>query len=156
MRVFTGHKDAVLDVDFSPDGKFLVTASRDHDARVWDVATGDERLPPRALRAGLPCLVQPGRPLDRHRRPDHGGALERAAPPAAPLPPRPRGRSSTSASSGPDGSRILTSSPDGTVRGYDCLVCGSLDDLVVVADARVAAIAGPLTPEQRQLYLATD
>ena len=30
----------MADAEFSPDGRLLVTASDDHDARTWDVATG--------------------------------------------------------------------------------------------------------------------
>ena len=37
---FAGHKAAVNSVAFSPDGKQLVTASLDHDARIWNVTTG--------------------------------------------------------------------------------------------------------------------
>ena len=38
---FTGHTAAVNSVAFSPDGTLLVTASLDHDARIWNVATGE-------------------------------------------------------------------------------------------------------------------
>ena len=40
VRTFTGHRDALTSVQFSPDGKLLLTTSRDHDARIWDVETG--------------------------------------------------------------------------------------------------------------------
>ena len=35
-----GHKDEVNSVSFSPDGRLLVSAGRDHDVIVWDVGTG--------------------------------------------------------------------------------------------------------------------
>jgi len=37
---FRGHTDAVLDLAFSADGKWFVTASKDGTARMWDTATG--------------------------------------------------------------------------------------------------------------------
>ena len=37
------HGSRVVAVAFSPDGKWLATASYDETARVWDAATGDER-----------------------------------------------------------------------------------------------------------------
>ena len=39
--VLRGHRGGVLDVEWSPDGRRLVTASVDGTARVWDAATGD-------------------------------------------------------------------------------------------------------------------
>jgi WD40 repeat protein len=38
--VLRGHAGAVRDVAFSPDGKFVATASSDKTARVWETATG--------------------------------------------------------------------------------------------------------------------
>jgi WD40 repeat protein len=35
-----GHAGQVLDIDYSPDGQWLVTASQDHTARIWRAATG--------------------------------------------------------------------------------------------------------------------
>src|SRR5262245_52312166 len=38
------HDGAVTDVTFSPDGRWVLTASDDHTARVWDAATGKPRF----------------------------------------------------------------------------------------------------------------
>src|SRR5262245_20175081 len=35
-----GHKGYINSVEFSPDGRELLTASDDHSARLWDVASG--------------------------------------------------------------------------------------------------------------------
>lgn len=39
-RTFTGHKDFVLDVTLTPDGKWLLSASKDRGVMIWDVETG--------------------------------------------------------------------------------------------------------------------
>ncbi|MGC9502989.1 toll/interleukin-1 receptor domain-containing protein [Baaleninema sp.] len=46
-QVFTGHRDKIWDVDFSPDGNLIVTASSDNTAIIWDL----EGKPLRRLRA---------------------------------------------------------------------------------------------------------
>ncbi len=38
----TGHTDTVSDVEFSPDGTKLASASSDHTAKIWDFASGKE------------------------------------------------------------------------------------------------------------------
>jgi WD40 repeat protein len=40
--ILKGHTELVSSADFSPDGKKVVTASRDETARIWDAETGKE------------------------------------------------------------------------------------------------------------------
>jgi len=40
--VLKGHTDAVFDVAFSPDGKKIVSTSKDNTARIWDAESGKE------------------------------------------------------------------------------------------------------------------
>ncbi|GAB4229251.1 MAG: hypothetical protein Tsb0034_00860 [Ekhidna sp.] len=38
IRVISSHQSAITDIDFSPDGKLLLTTSRDKTARLWDLS----------------------------------------------------------------------------------------------------------------------
>jgi len=42
FAVLRGHSDQVLSAAFSPDGRRIVTASRDRTARIWNASTGRE------------------------------------------------------------------------------------------------------------------
>ena len=44
VRTLEGHTAAVTGAVFSPDGRRLVTASRDDTAKVWDARNGQELL----------------------------------------------------------------------------------------------------------------
>ncbi len=37
--------------------------------------------------------------------------------------------------------------------GYECRFCGEIDELLGVAEERLAATGRELTPEERELYL---
>lgn len=42
VRTFVGHTFWIWSVSFSPDGKYVLTASQDRTARLWDVSTGEQ------------------------------------------------------------------------------------------------------------------
>jgi len=44
LRTLSGHSDTVLAVAVTPDGKQAISASRDKTLKVWDLATGEQRL----------------------------------------------------------------------------------------------------------------
>ena len=145
------HRDRVNSIAFSPSGQLLATASRDRDARIWDVATGelirvfphntavrDAQFSPdgrwlvtAALRAGL-WDANEGTSIVRLK--GHDGIV-------------------TAAAFDPSGSVIVTGGEDGTVRSYRCEVCGGLDDLVTLAERRRAATGRELSSAERERYL---
>jgi WD40 repeat protein len=146
------HRDRVNSIAFSPSGDLLATASRDRDARIWSAATGelvrvfphntavhdaqfspDERwLVTAALRASL-WDANDGTNIIRLK--GHEGTT-------------------TAAAFDPSGRTIVTGGVDGTVRMYDCDVCGKLDELVELAQQRLAATRRELTAAERARYLS--
>ena len=52
IAVLVGHKDPVVSVAFSPDGKTLASGSVDDTVRLWDAATGDQVGNPLTVHAG--------------------------------------------------------------------------------------------------------
>jgi WD40 repeat protein len=139
-----GHDATIRAVNFDRGGKHLATASEDHDARIWDADTG-ERL--QILRG------QGGAVNDANFSPD-GRWVVTAGPTAAVL-----WRSDTGAlqtylrgHTGEltdarfiDARRIVTASRDGTVRSWVCDICGTVDELVILAKARLALTNRELT-----------
>jgi WD40 repeat protein len=151
-RVLEGHSDRVTSASFSRDGTLLVTASRDREARIWDVATGsslvlqghfgpvrDARFSPDARwvvtagpgRAGL-WDARTGVLVTLLR--GHKGIL-------------------TSAGFDPTGRTIVTGGVDGTVRTYRCELCGGIEELVKLAERRLAATGRELSADERERYL---
>jgi WD40 repeat protein len=139
LRVLRGHRDVVTSVAFSPDGARVVTASRDHKPRIWDAGTG------RTIR-GL--IGHFGTVSDASFSPDGRWVLT-AGPVTAGLWGSPADRPlllhgplepMTSVSFDATGRRIVASSVEGTVRVYDCRLCGRVDDLVALARTRLAPL----------------
>jgi WD40 repeat protein len=136
-----GHHHGLTSARFNADGTEIVTASLDHDARMWNAETG----------ALLHVLHRHFAVVsDAEFSPD-GRWIVTAGPTTAGLWDARsgllvffmRGHQGrlTSAAFDPSGRRIITASIDGTVRTYRCDICGTLDDLMQLAEQRQRAVA---------------
>jgi WD40 repeat protein len=138
-------------VSFSPDAALLATASRDQNVRIWDTQTG----------TGLRALQHNSAVRDAQFSPDGrwivtaagrailwdadtGGLVVRLQGHEGPV---------TASTFDPSGRVIFTGGVDGTVRMYVCEICGGIDDLMAIAEERLAATGRTLTPEEREQYL---
>jgi WD40 repeat protein len=146
-----GHEDDVTSVRLSPDGARIITASADHDVRVWDLATGTLV---RVIKAHV------GKVSDARYSPD-GRLIVTAGPGASVWNARTgqrlillRGHEGplTGAAFAPDSRTIVTTGTDGTIRTYRCGVCGRLDELRRLAARRLSAAGRTLTADERQRY----
>jgi hypothetical protein len=52
-RTLSGHTDSVTNCAVSPNGQWIVSASRDKTLKVWDAATGAERLTLRLKKSSM-------------------------------------------------------------------------------------------------------
>jgi WD40 repeat protein len=148
-----GHNKPVTSVAFSADGARIVTTSLDHDVRTWDAATGAPLLVVRVHFAVV---------SDARFSPD-GRWIATAGPVTSALVSADTGRLAfylrghvgklTAVAFAPDGRQIATGGVDGTVRLYRCDICGGVDDLVALADSRLARTGRELTDAERERYL---
>ena len=149
MLVLRGHRDDVNSVAFDASGSLLVSASRDHDARIWDARSG------RPLRQ---LVGHFGSVADARFSPD-GRWVVTAGPITAGLwnvrtgelvmyLRGPTSRPATVAFA-QDSRTIVVGEANGTVRRYECAVCGDLDELLAVADRRLARSGLSLANEER-------
>jgi WD40 repeat protein len=56
-HVLQGHSASILQIAFSPDGRFLATAASDRSIRIWDCQTGDEVWSETAHANAVHCLA---------------------------------------------------------------------------------------------------
>jgi WD40 repeat protein len=154
VQVLRGHTDLVNTVSFSPDGRLLVSAGRDHDVIVWDVASGE--IVHRFSEA------HSGSVADARFSPD-GRWIVTAGPRSARLWNVADGRDLmylfgpkpllTAARFLPDSRTIVTREESGVVRRYVCELCGGLEELSALAHARLEGTGRAITPAERERFL---
>jgi WD40 repeat protein len=134
---------------FSPDGAFLATASKDSDARVWNVRSGEQvsllrfhqgavndvafSKDGRWLATAGPTAVGIWQTQKRGRWLTHPLSAVRA-------PLTITNPAVNSVAFSPRGWRIVFGSKDGSVRTFDCTLCGGIKQLTAMAKARLREI----------------
>jgi hypothetical protein len=58
----------------------------------------------------------------------------------------------TSAVFDPSGTVVYTGGEDGIVRRYECRICGGVEDLLALADSRLAGTRRVISDEERERY----
>jgi WD40 repeat protein len=148
-----GHSGPITSVHFDGSGERLVTSSEDNDARIWDARTGATL---HVLRGHFNVVN------DAEFSPD-GRWVVTAGPISAGLWRsdsdsihtylRNTDRPVVARFNGDR--RIVTLARDGKVREWLCDFCGTLDQLVRLANARLAQTSRTLTPDERRRYLSS-
>lgn len=114
------HDAGIRDVQFSPDGREIATASEDSTAMLWDLRSGKKRLGP--LRHDSWVNRVRFSPDGQHlatASADHSARIWDARTGKEITPPLRHGHSVGSVQFSSDGQRALTASTDGTARIWD-------------------------------------
>ena len=147
-----GHSRPITSVNFDRSGERLVTSSEDEDARIWDATTG---VTLHTLRGHFNVVN------DAEFNPD-GRWVVTAGPITAGLwrsnedsihtylhnTDRPIVATFTG------DRRIVTFARDGRVREWFCDFCGTLNELIHTAEARLSATGRTFTRGERTQYLS--
>jgi WD40 repeat protein len=144
-HTLSGHSDDVTAIAFNPKGSRLATASSDRDARVWNVRSGSQ----------VALLRVHSGPVNDVTFSSDGRWVATAGPLAAgiwetregsrwPVLPvyliRGPSRPINDVAFSPRGWRLAMGSRDGSVRTFDCRLCGGIKQLTAVARARLHEI----------------
>ena len=132
----------------------LVTAGRDHDVIVWDVASGEPvhrfaeahsaSVADARFSADGRWIVTAGPISARLWNVEDGRPLGYLYGPKSPL---------TAVAFRPDSRTVVSKEEDGTVRRYVCELCGRIDELTALAQSRLRATGRTLTADERARYL---
>ena len=142
LHTLSGHSSLVTDVQYSPDGRRVLTVSVDHTGRVWSARSG-YRLPHGKLLGHT-------FPVNTGSFSSDGQWIVTASQFTAGLWDAHTGqlvyllgrhvKRLTGASFSPSGKWVLTGSEDGTARVFHCVICQPLPGLETAATARLQAL----------------
>jgi WD40 repeat protein len=149
-----GHEGPVTSGSFSPDGRWIVTASDDRTARLWEAASGAEL---RALRGHEGTVTSASFSPDGRwivtASVDRTARLWEAASGAGLRVLRGHVRSVTSASFSPDGRWIVTASADGTAQLWEAASGAALS---ILRGHERAVTSASFSPDGRWIVTASD
>ena len=139
MRELAPHVGPVTSTTFSPEGRYVVTTGADHRTRLSHVESGSQRwvasqsasVRDADFSADGRWVVTVGPRYAALVDADSGERL---------LLLDGRDRVVRAAAFSPSGWRIATGGESGAVRAYDCRLCGELDDLIALAESRLARL----------------
>jgi WD40 repeat protein len=128
---------------FSPDGTLIASVGDDHYLRVWEVSTGHKLYAVVAHQGPVPdfsfspdgrWIATAGTISVKVWDARSGGQLLLLLGPTEPV---------QTVLFTADGQTIVAAGNDGTIRTYDCIVCGTLPELVRAGEARLARTSLP-------------
>ena len=163
-----GHSAAVKSAAFSPDGKYIVTASDDWTVRLWEVSTGQSLAQVRSDGSAVDRVIFS--PDGARIAATNGRTVYLWLPPTSPLRSggedggqddllvlRGHGNDVSSVAFSPDARRVLTGSWDGTARVWDMAglrqqlaEASTVEELVALAQTRAGRA---LTEAERKEFL---
>ena len=150
-ETLTGPRDRVTSAAFSPVGTLLATTSLDHVARIWSLPANELVRPLQHNTAVRDAAFSP----DGHWlvTAANRATLWAATDGESILRLQGHEGTVTAVAFDPSGRIIVTGGADGTVRTYRCDPCGDVDELVELADRRLAGTHRELTEAERERYL---
>jgi WD40 repeat protein len=139
LRPAAGFQGGLTSATYSPDGRYILSTSLDHDARLLDAQTGRQ----------VWVLSQASRISDADFSADGRWVAIAGARYAGVVDARTgerillldgRERILRSVAFSPTGWRIATGGRSGAVRTYSCELCGRIDELIPLAKRRLARL----------------
>jgi WD40 repeat protein len=152
LSQFEAREGFIDDFALSPNGKRLVTAGTDSTARIWETGSGKCLHVLSGHQDGVTGVdIGPNSEWVVTASNDGTARIWEMATGESLMQLGGDGPPRKAAAFSADGKRIVVASAGGDAVVYTCALCGSLDDLLSLARARVTR---QLTAEERQKYLS--